>query len=316
MAYDQLTDRTGADALIPVQQFREILQDMPKSSAALQLFRTVQMSSKTTRQPVLSALPSAYWVSGDTGRKQTTEAAWTNKSMVAEEMAVIVPVPEAVLDDAEYDIIGEVRPLLSEAFGILIDQAVFFGTSKPASWTDPSIVEGAVDAGNSVELGTSAVDFVDDINGVMATVEDDGFDVNGFAARRRIRSQLRGLRDANNGLLFSPSMQAGTPGTLYGEPIAYVSNGAWDDTAAELITGDFTKAIIGIRQDITYKVFTEGVISNDTGGIVLNLMQQDSIALRAVMRVAYAVANPINRLQATEANRFPFGVLTPTVVTP
>lgn len=317
MPYDSLTGRTEADALIPVERVREIIKALPTQSAAMQLFRTVNMSSKVRSQPVLSSKAMAYWVNGDTGHKQTTALEWANKQMVAEELAVILPIPEAVVDDAEYDIIGEALPELIEAFGILLDQAVLFGTSKPASWSDPSIVEGAVAAGNSVEFGTSAVDFVDDINEVMATVEDDGFDVNGFAARRRIRSRLRGLRDGNNALLFNPSMQAGTPSTLYGEPLAYVSNGAWDNTAAELIAGDFTKAIIGIRQDFTYKVFTEGVITDPSDGTVtLNLMQQDSIALRAVMRVGYAVANPLTRGNETEADRFPFGVLTPVVETP
>ena len=34
------------------------------------------MSAKFKKQPVLSALPVAYFVNGDTGLKQTTEAAW------------------------------------------------------------------------------------------------------------------------------------------------------------------------------------------------------------------------------------------------
>src|SRR5690606_4401677 len=194
MAVNNLIDRSGAETLIPVEQAREIIQGLPQDSVALSMFRQVRMSSKVRQQPVLSALPSAHWVNGDTGLKQTTDMGWGSKQMVAEELAVIVPIPEAVLDDADYDIFGEVRPRLVEAFGEKIDAAVLFGTEKPASWTDPAIVPGAVAAGNTVALGTSTVDFVDDINEVMALVEDDDYDVNGFAARRRIRARLRGLR--------------------------------------------------------------------------------------------------------------------------
>lgn len=316
MAVDNMIDRTGADALIPEERAREIIQGLPDQSAALSLFRNVPMSSKVRSQPVLSALPYAYWVNGDTGLKQTSEAGWDRKMMVAEEIAVIVPVPEAVLDDAEFDIFGEIRPRLVEAFGAVIDEAVLFGVNKPASWTDPAIVPGAVAAGNAVALGTSTIDIADDINEVMALVEDDGFDVNGFAARRRIRAKLRGLRDADGNPIYSPALTAGTPASLFGEPITYVSNGAWDDTAAELIAGDFNQAILGIRQDITYKVLDQAVISDATGKVILNLAQQDAVALRAVMRVAYAVNTPITRSNEGNATAFPFGVLTPEVVTP
>lgn len=310
MPFDSITDRTDAGALIPEERAREIIQGLPAQSAALSLFRNVQMSSKVRSQPVLSALPYAYWVNGDTGLKQTTDMGWSRKQMVAEEIAVIVPVPEAVLDDSEYDIFGEIRPRLVEAFGEVIDEAVLFGVNKPSSWTDPAIVPGAVAAGNAVAAGTG-VDLASDISEAMALVEDDDFDVNGFAARRRIRAALRDLRDGEGRPVYSPSLTAGTPGMLFGEPITYVRNRAWDGTAAELIAGDFSQAILGIRQDITYKVLDQAVITDDDGVVLLNLAQQDSVALRAVMRVAYAVNVPVTRANMDATTPFPFAVVTP-----
>lgn len=311
MAVNNLIDRSGADVLIPEEQAREIIQGLPQNSAALSMFRQVRMSSKVRNQPVLSALPNAYWVTGDTGLKQTTDMGWGSKQMVAEELAVIVPIPEAVLDDSDYDIFGEVRPRLVEAFGEKIDAAVLFGTEKPVSWTDPSIVEGAVAAGNTVALGTSTIDIVDDINEVMALVEEDDYDVNGFAARRAIRARLRGLRDADNNPIYSPSLAQGQPATLFGEPLTYVRNRAWDSDEAELIAGDFSQAVIGIRQDITFKLLDQAVISDSTGKVILNLAQQDSVALRAVMRVGYAVNTPMTRANMDADDPFPFGVLLP-----
>lgn len=81
--------------------------------------------------PVLDMLPIAYFVNGDTGQKKTTKQAWDKKFITAEEIAVIVPIPEAVLDDSEYDIWGEVKPRVTEAFGKVIDSAVLFGENKP-----------------------------------------------------------------------------------------------------------------------------------------------------------------------------------------
>ena len=309
---DNFIDRSGADSLIPVEYAREIIQGLPEQSAAMQLGRRVAMSSKVRSQPVLSALIEAGWVAGDTGLKPTSGMSWTAKQMVAEELAVIVPVPEAVLDDANYDIFGEIRPRILEAFAAKIDEAILFGTDKPSSWTDPAIVPGAVAAGNAVALGTGD-DVAADASEAMALVEDDGFDVNGFAARRRIRARLRNLRNIDGTPIFSPSLTAGTPATLFGENLTYVNNSAWDDDAAELIAGDFSQMVIGVRQDITYKILDQAVISDADGKVILNLAQQDSVAIRAVMRVAYALTIPVTRSNINIDSPFPFAVLTPEV---
>ena len=58
-------------------------------SEALQRGTYIPLSRNTVRMPVLSALPSAYFVAGDTGLKQTTEAAWANKFLYVEEIATI-----------------------------------------------------------------------------------------------------------------------------------------------------------------------------------------------------------------------------------
>jgi hypothetical protein len=142
---------------------------------ALTSFRRATMSRAQQRLPVLSVLPVAYWVDGDTGLKQTTEQNWANKYLDARELAVIVPIPQAVLDDVDFDIWGEVRPRLVEAFGVKIDAAALFGTDSPSGWPD-SIVEAAVAAGNVVEVGESTGDIAADVNLVMGNVEEDGFD--------------------------------------------------------------------------------------------------------------------------------------------
>ncbi len=88
------------DVQVPDQVINEVLQEAPSQSAILQRARTVRMSSKKTKQPVLASLPDAYWVDGDTGLKQTTKSDWDNIVMTAEELAVIVPIPDAVVSDA------------------------------------------------------------------------------------------------------------------------------------------------------------------------------------------------------------------------
>ena len=310
MAVNNIVGRAEvSDALLPEQTINEIIQTAPESSVILSRARKVQMSSRKAKQPVLSSLPDAYWLDGDTGLKQTTDASWKGVSMTAEELAVIVPIPNAVVDDANIPLWEQIRPLLAEAIGKKVDQAALFGTDKPTSWPT-AIIPAAIAAGNTVAAETG-VDFGVDVANLAEKVSVDGFAINGFASRPGLSWKLRTLRDENGQPIYGAPMTEAQAAVLYGFPLDEVRNGAWDTTAAELLAADWTKFVAGIRQDITYDLFSEGVISDAEGKVILNLMQQDSKALRVVFRVGFQVANPLTRLNATEASRYPAGVVTP-----
>jgi len=312
--YNSVISRTDAEALIPEQVSQEIVKHVPQQSVFLRMARRLpNMSSKKTRMPVLAALVSAYFVNGDTGLKQTTRSQWENKYIEAEELAAIVPIPEAVLDDSEYDVWGELRPLLIEALGVAIDQAVFYGTNAPSSWPT-AIVTAAAAAGHTVTLGAGA-DIYDDImadGGVLSKVEADGFAVTGHVAALSMKAKLRGLRDGATGVpIFSRTPQAATPYELDGVPMDFPTNGSVDPATSLLISGDYQQAMYSIRQDVTYKVLDQAVIQDGAGAIIYNLAQQDMVALRVTMRLGWQLPNPVNRVQAVAANRYPFAVLLP-----
>lgn len=299
---------SGSDPLVPEPVSTVILQELPKQCATLQVARHVPMSAKTQRMPVLDVLPYAYFVGGDTGLKRTTNQKWKNVSLVAEEIATIVPIPEAYLADADVPVWDEVMPRMTEAIGALIDGACLFGVSRPSTWNN-SLYEGAVAAGNTVAAGTG-VDIAQDITKIGEMLVKDGYSVDGFIARPGLNWTLVGLRSAGTNLpIYQPNLQDGAGGNLYGYKLAEVDNGSWVAADAQLIAGDFDDALLGIRADISFKLFTEGVISDDSGRITVNLMQQDSVAMRVTMRVAWATANPVTRLN-TSSTRFPFAVLT------
>ena len=146
--------RSDAESLIPEQVSKEIIQGAVEHSAVLSQFRKLpNMTSKTLSMPVLDMLPVAYFVNGDNGNKQTTKMQWDKKRLYAEEIAVIVPIPEAVLDDAEYDIWGEVKPRLYEAFGKKIDGAVLFGERNLAKLRGRKMARRCGDHGDQGRRG-------------------------------------------------------------------------------------------------------------------------------------------------------------------
>lgn len=310
-----IIDRSGAEALISEQVANEIIQGVAEQSTVLRMGKKLpNMSKKKYRMPVLDMLPVAYWVNGDNGFKQTSKMAWKNKYIVAEELAVIIPIPEAVLDDADYDIWGEVKPRAIEALHKKIDQAILFNVEKPDSWRD-GLVTGAVAAGNVKQISDDLYMDIMGENGVIAKVEESGYLPTGHVADVSMRAKLRGLRDNNKQPIFKSDMQGATQYALDGDPMFFPQNGAFDRTSALMISGDFNQLVYSIRQDVTYKVLTEAtIVDPSTKEVIYALAQQDMVALRIVMRLGWEIPNPINSLKPTEAQRFPFAVLTPAGV--
>ena len=306
-----IISREQAEALIREQVVPEIFQQAPEQSVFMGLAKKLpNMTSKQTRIRVLDLLPVAYWVNGDTGMKQTSEQAWDNVFLTAAELAVIVPIPEAVLDDAEFDIMGEVTPRVVESIGKRVDEAIIFDKNRPAEW-GAGIITRARQAGNNVANGTDLYAKLLAEGGVFDKVEEYGYAVSGVVASMGMRAKLRGLRDDNGQPIYNTNMQGSTNYALDGAPMFYPKNGSFDKTMAQLIAGDFSQAVFAIRQDITVKILDQGVIQDPSNGnIVYNLAQQDMIALRVVFRMGWALPNPATALDGDRTG-CPFAYLEP-----
>jgi len=331
--YDNIITRSGVSNLIPTEYAKEIIQTAIEGIFTLpRMTRLNDMPTKIRQLPVMSLYPSAYFLSSESGDgtgssyseglKKTTKQNWTYSTITAEELAVIVPIPAAVIDDAAgggYDIWGETAPRLAEAIAKAIDAAIIHGTNKPTSWpngivTDATSKSQAIDKSTSVGSGKTFTDLADAIlaeGGLFNLVEVDGYDVNGVVGALSQKAALRGLRDANGQFIFQPDMTSPTKYSLAGVPVAFPKNGALDSTAALIIAGDWQKAVYAWRQDITYKIFDTGVITNDSGTVVFNLLQQDMLAMRVTCRLGWALPNPENQIQTTDASRYPFSILVP-----
>lgn len=323
MGYTDYISRTEANPLIPVDVSRDIIQNAAESSAFLSAARRLQnMSSRQSRMKVLNLLPTAYFLDGDTSQKQTTKVSWDNVYLTAAELAVIVPIPEAVVDDAEYDIWGEIKPHIEAAFGKAIDGAAFFGTNKPTDWptailTAATAKSHVLDLSTQIAAGQDLYDILMGEDGLLALVEEDGYMVTNHIAALKMKAKLRGLREkvyngtglvAAGAPIFQKSMSERGGYDLDGEPLSFPKNGSMDAATALMFSGDFNQAVWSSRLDMSYKVLSEAVIQGPDGAILYNLAQQDMVALRCVMRLGWALPIPVNPVAA---DPYPFAVLVP-----
>lgn len=295
--------KNDVSALIDEQVANEIFADAQKESKVLSTFRKLpNMSSDKTKLRVSDALPLAYFVdeNKDNGRKNLAKAAWKNVFLTAEEIAVIIPIKENLLNDASIDIWAEIKPQLATAIAKTIDTAVFTGVGAPTSW-GKGIIPTIIEKGKTV---AETDNLYKDINDTMVKVEESGFEVNALLGGVGLKGKFRMMTDKNGQPLNTTEI-----GSLRRE---YLDNGAWDKTKATLIAGDFNQAVYSIRQDVDYKVLSEAVIQDpSTGEILYNLAQEDMVALRVTFRMGYAIPNPVTAVDGTET-QFPFSALVPT----
>lgn len=312
--------------VLPVEYGREIIRGVVGRSKALELGRRLpDMRGKTYKLNVLSHLPVAGWVKNSSTPNNADEADIKNKpisylafegvDLVAEEIAVIVPVSINTLNDVE-DFGIELMPEISEqvigAFQQVIDATVFFGVGAP--WTGyTGIVAEATAAGATVSWdGQSGLSFYEAINDAMEYVENSGYVPTAILGGPSLNSAFRKT-------ITSLGVLAGDQGEIGALPRHIDLTGGFNQSTAFAIVGDFRYLVYSFREEISMRVLYEATLKDpSTGTELYNLAQQDMIGLRFTMRLGVALPNPVNRVSGVASGNtlvkgaaaYPFAVIT------
>jgi hypothetical protein len=232
--------------------------------------------------PVLSAAPKAEFVNPRYGgRKPIGAVEWTTEKLTPEEIAVTIPIPNAFIDDAGFPVWESVRGEVAAAVWRCFDAAALFGTDAPATYPSGGLV-GLAAAAPAGATGGEAV------SNAFDQVEGQGLEVNGILGGPSLNSVFR-----NAALAYgAPQDLAATPErTLWG--VAYATTPTWDASAGFALVGDWQYVVVGVREDIRFDLSTEGVLTDDSGTVVVNAFQDDSTLLRCYVRLGIAVGTPL-----------------------
>lgn len=302
---------TNQSVVLPVSYSKDIIRGIIGRSKALELGRRLpDMNTKTLKLNVLSNLPVATWVSkaqetpntegAEINRKPLSALAWQGVDVVAEEVAVIIPVAESTLEDVE-DYGVEVVPEISEqvigAFQEVIDSAVLFGVNTPFTGNLANGLVGAIPASAKITWdGKQGTSFYKAISDAMKEVETSGYVPTAILGGPSISAAFR---ESITDLGVNVTEQ-GEIGRL----ARHVDlSGGFNETTAFAIVGDFRYLVYSFRKDMEFKVLYEATLKG-ADGVEYNLAQQDMIGFRFKMRVGFALPNPVNRLGKT--GRYPF----------
>lgn len=280
--------RGQTDSDLPEDLASELIDGITAESVALTMGNVVRTSMRDTRIPITVQAPEAQYVTGDTGLFQTGSANFAPQSIMAEQLGVLVPIPNALFDDTEQPIWDHLKPLLSRAAARAVDRAVLFGVDKPTTWSSPDLYSAAVAAGAQV---VSTADPVADVLQAAETVSVEGYNPSAVAVASGW--QYTAAKSRSNAFIGSP-VGAGSPFSLTVAGLNVRTNPVWwDPTKTSAIVADWNNVVIGVRQDVTIENFDQGIVTDDTGKVTANAISQNMRILRMIMRVGYLLATPI-----------------------
>ena len=320
----------NSSVVLPVEYGREIIRGLVGRSKALELGRRLpDMRGKTYKLNVNANLPVAGWVKNsqvtpnaegyEINRKPISTYAFEGVDIVAEELAVIVPISENTLADVEdfgIELASELQEQVIGAFQQAIDSAVFFGVGSP--WTGfGGLVAGATTANAIVTWdGSAGTSFYNAINDAMTLVEKSGYLPNAILGGPALNSAFRSS-------ITTLGVNVTDQGEI-GRLARHVDlTGGFNESTAFAVVGDFRYLVYSFREDMAMRLLTESIIQDpNTGAVIYNLAQQDMVALRFTMRLGFALPNPVNRVSGTlssdgkyiekGASAYPFAIITKT----
>ena len=153
----------------------------------------------------------------------------------------------------------------------------------------------------TVEIAATGDALAKAVSAAMALIEGNGYNPTGAILSWTAKANLRDARTTGDASI--PLYTGGVTGgftqpdpVLYGIPLRFTTNlqalGAPGAGRVLGVVGDFSQAVLGIRQDIQVDFSDQATI--DVGGTLHHLFQQNKVASRWEARMGF-VAHDLNR---------------------
>lgn len=305
-ALDTTSDGSDADAgyTIPEPLANEVLRIVSTGyGLARQIFAyNLLTTGNTKRITSLGSTLSVFWI--DEGeKKKSSQPSFSIVTLALKKLAVIVPMTEEVVEDSGVNLTELVATLIREAIDKEVDLQFFNGdgTVWTGIFNDTSIP--------TTELAANAIGSAMRPEDVIALADDTPLGVEGaYLMHRTVLSRVRTLRenaDGTGAYLYNPLGAGGGKfgemnwGTINGWPVilseaapTYAST-LFDGNKPIMMFGDFKRGVAyGEKSDVKLKLLDQATITDVDDETIINLAEQDMIAMRAVQRVGMKVTLP------------------------
>ncbi|MCY1619696.1 phage major capsid protein [Staphylococcus pettenkoferi] len=257
-----------------------ILLDVLQNSKIMQLGKYEDMNGKSEKEFTYWAdKPGAYWV-GEGQKIRTTKPSLVSAKMRSHKLGVIVVASREFLNYTYSQFFEAMKSQIAEQFYKKFDEADLLNVDNPFAQS----VEQSVTASGNVVNGPITLENVLALEDEL--LEHD-VEANAFLSKTQNRTALRGVRDENT----NESYYDRSSNSLDGLPVVDLKSD--EIKKGDLYAGDFNKMFYGIPYNMSYKISEDGQLSTvqNKDGSPVNLFEQELIALRVTMDVAFHIAD-------------------------
>ncbi|MBQ1450060.1 MAG: phage major capsid protein [Eggerthellaceae bacterium] len=301
--------RHTTNVILDPEVSSEIWANAIEESAFMRAARRINIPGSGVKVQTITGEPEANWVD-ETNLKPVGFHTFGSKTITPYKLAIIEPFSQEFLrdEDALYaECVRRLPAALGKKFDSTIMGAVAPGSGFDVLGTGVSSTSLLPDSSNhiteydrfvAVDAAVSAAD------GIMDTV----------ILAPQGKSILLGAKDADGYPLFTAGVGANTVGNILGAPVTvakgvYVAGSAATQSAAGVpavvgVAGDFSDVVWGSVEGVQMSVSDAASLSYTNASnqtVTINLWQQNMVAVRFEIEVAFAVRNKSQLMLLTGA---------------
>ena len=276
---------SNVSKILPKEISSEIWAKALEESAVMRLARRVNMPGTGITIPMITADAAAAWVAEST-EKAVSEASLDGKVLTPYKLAVI----EIFSNEFRRDlpaVYAELARRLPNSIGKKFDETVFAGTAPGTGFdvlTNSTVVNIQDTTGSKTVYGNLVT--------VLSTVAATDAELTGWAISPKADAVLLGAVDGDGRPIFIPNAtDTRAIGSLLGSPVVRTRRAYKQGTENDVLgfAGDWSQAVWGMVNDISFSISEEATINDGTNQI--NLWQRNCFAIRVEAELAFACMN-------------------------
>lgn len=279
--YQNVTTTADGGALVPDPEFVAEVERLTDEYGVASRLATIRRTDRDSVTLLSGTNEISFTRTGEATAQNATKLTYSQATVALDKYITTLVMTSEIVEDSAIDLFSDATNEVARARAKLFDELVF----TDATYGLLSAANG--DMYKTLSVGAAYTDFnADDAMDAQYKVVSAARKGGRFFMHPTVWNEIRQSKDSQGAYLFGGPASTVTP-MIDGYPVELVDvlpdTGDITSNEAFAVFGDLSRVKIHVKRLLETKVFDSGVVK-DAGGNDINLITQDSWAMRATLR--------------------------------